>query len=202
MRFPNIPTEAYVPIGVVIGASIALLGVLFTQIFQRQTSREVEESKVRAARADLLIKEVNLKVSQLAADLGAASHSMAWLIWAANNGTLTKQRIDSYDQEMHLVLPKVLGDVVAVASLDERLGKVASVIAAELYDLDKRLGDICLLFLSNPAAAQSEFLNISPEVKKFWSETINNLSKAAHGQLQLILQAASFERGRGTLHHA
>jgi hypothetical protein len=188
MIFPNIPTDAYVPIGVVIGAFITLLGVFFTQFFGRKTARELEESKVRAARADLLIKEVNLKVSQLAADLGAASHSMAWLTWAANHGTLTEKRIESYDEEMHLVLPKVLGGIVAVASLDERLGKVANGIAKDLYNLDEKLGRICVLFSGDPAAAAAGFSNISPEVKKFWTETINTLSKAAHGQLQLILR--------------
>ena len=196
MSFPSIPTAAYVPIGVVIGAFIALLGVFFTQFFGRKTARELEESKVRAARADSLMKEVNLKVSQLATDLGAASHSMSWLTWAANHEILTKKRIESYDEEMHLVLPKVLGDVVAVASLDERLGKVANGIATDLYTLDARLGDICLLFHSDRDAARAEFINISPKVDRFWLETINNLSKAAHGQLQLILQAASSDRSQ------
>src|SRR5262249_28299218 len=104
------------------------------------------DRKVREARIDSLQKEVNLKVTQLAADLGEAGHSIAWLIWAAKNNILTKGRIKSYDAEMHILLPKVLGDFVAVASLHESLGEVASVIAKELYKLDKEIGEICLLF--------------------------------------------------------
>jgi hypothetical protein len=196
MSFSDIPKEVYAPIGVVIGAAIALLGVFFTQMFGRKSARELEESKVRAARIDSLTKELNLKVSQLAADLGSASHSMAWLIWAANHEILTEKRIESYDTEMHLVLPKVLGGVVSVASLDERLGTTADTIAKELYQLDAELGDICLLFVSDREAARVRFVDISPKVHKFWFNTINNLSKAALGELKLVLQTASFERSQ------
>jgi hypothetical protein len=81
----NIPEQAYVPIGVVIGAVIALVGVFVTQLIGRRTSREIEEKKIGAARLDLITKEVNTRVATLAANLGAAGHSMAWLVWAANN---------------------------------------------------------------------------------------------------------------------
>ena len=154
----------------------------------------MRRGKLRAVRLDALLKEINLKVSQLAADLTAASHSMAWLTWAANHEILTKEKVESYDAEMHVILPKVLGDVVAVAALDEELEEIADDIARELYQLDAELGDACILFAKDSASARALFIAVTPRVLNFWFETLKKLSVAARGKLKLFMEASAFNR--------
>src|SRR5262249_51146398 len=149
------PKEAYALIGTVLGAGITLAGVIFTgfvqPIFARQLEktridavRDLEERKLKAARQDALNKDIGLRVAQLTADLASAAHSMAWLTWAANRDVITRARIDSYDTEMHAVLTKLPGDVVAVAAVDEELGKLATKMADWIYRSDVEIGEACV----------------------------------------------------------
>jgi hypothetical protein len=72
MSWSDIPDKAYPMIGAVVGAVIALSGVLTTSFLGPRALRKIEESKLRAARQDALQKEVGLRIQQLAADLASA----------------------------------------------------------------------------------------------------------------------------------
>ena len=56
-------------------------------------SRKLEEGKLKAARQDVLNKEISIRMVQLTANLASAIHSMAWLTWSSNRDVLTQKKV-------------------------------------------------------------------------------------------------------------
>src|SRR5262249_7219120 len=151
---------------------------------------ELEEKKLKAARQDALNKEIGLRMVQLTTDLASAVHSMAWLTWSSNREMLTQAKIDSYDAEMHTVLPKISGDVVAIGALDAGLGQLANTLWRDVVRLDVEIGEACIGFANDPTDTKRLLQVLTPRVLNFEQETIQELAKATRGKGESLMDTS------------
>jgi hypothetical protein len=136
----TIPTEAYALIGALIGASITLATTWLTQ--RGQSS--LEERKIREARAQLIFKEKSEKVHQLAVDLSAIAYSFLWVTWNAEHGALDQNTLQQYWSEIQKLMPRLYGDYVLIAGLDDELGELAASLLDQADILDMSIGEATL----------------------------------------------------------
>ena len=136
----TVPSEAYALIGALIGAFITLAT---TWLAQRGQS-SLEERKIREARAQLIFKEKSEKVYQLATDLGAITYSFLWVTWSAELGALDQNTLKQYWDEVGRLMPRLYGDYVQIAGLDDELGRLARSLVDQADSLDTRIGEAAL----------------------------------------------------------
>jgi hypothetical protein len=179
-----LPKEAYALIGAISGAIIALAGSLLTLRGQRKTERV----KLSAGRGDMLYKELLSRVQQLASDIGAAAHSMAWLTWVANEGRASKQMLDEYNKEMHSVLPKLVGGQAAVASLDREIAVVTQELREQAYKLDAQIGQAGLNFESDPAGTNAALQQLYPAAVALERAISESLEGIMHAKKEAYLK--------------
>ena len=134
-------------------------------------------------------------MQSLSVDLATAAHSMTWLTWASNTTGLKAERIVSYDQEVHLALPKIMGGVVTVTALEADIGQKANEIALELYALDAEIGHACSAFETDPDATKAMIVNITPKVVAFETSLRTRLGDMAGEKSVKLLDAPIFDRG-------
>lgn len=121
---------------------------------------------------------------------------MCWIIWAATHDALTKDGIKAYDIEMHALLPKISGEVVSVAALDNDVYAVAKQMWNTLYSLDAEIGDACLTFENAPEPANAKFINVAPQVYDFEDAVLVKLAEVARAKTDLILDLSIFSKPR------
>ncbi len=98
----------------------------------------LESEKWRRAREDDLKKETRLAVADLTRKLALAAHSMVWLTWKATHrpSEFTREDIANYDEEMHRVIPDIVGAHAVVSALEPRLGDKLQPLTKRIYALD------------------------------------------------------------------
>ena len=197
MFLEGIPKEAYGLIGTLLGAIVGFSGTIATMLLAPRAQRKLEEGKLRAARQDALHKELLAKIQTFTVDLASAGHSMCWLTWATFHGALSKENILAYDKEMHIVLPKVSGGVVAIGTLDKTLAAQAREIADKLFKLDAEIGQACLEFDTDPKAARAKIIDLTQSAYDFETTFIYALGDAAREKSEGLLEAPLFARSRG-----
>jgi hypothetical protein len=120
-------------------------------------------------------KEARLAVAELAKNLGAASHSMAWLTWKSVHrpARLKVEDIDVYDQEVHALLPLVSGSLAVVSALSGHLYLRLEPFVNQLYKLDEEIAKAGTRYLEMPA----EGLKLLSEHHQFVSEFASELNR-------------------------
>ena len=102
--------------------AIALIGIISSAFVAWVTARltwRLELQRWKRARDDTLTADLRNGLQQLILTIASAAHAMCWLTWLANADPdkVTESRIDQYDNEMHKLLPQLLGQHALVASL-------------------------------------------------------------------------------------
>jgi hypothetical protein len=141
-----------------LGALVGLTGVVIGGLLTVLHQRRLEKDKALNARADALAKELAGAVQQLTISLASAVHSMCWLTWlaATRPDQLTQMKIDKYDDEQHVMLPKILGYLSTTAALDVKLYHTLRERVDEVFGLDAKIGEAGLSFKENPAASAAK----------------------------------------------
>ena len=91
---------------------------------------------------------------------------------------------------MHTILPKISGDVVAVAALDAELAALATKMAQTVYRLDVDIGEACVGFEAAPEHTKNSLRAITPIVLEFEQETIKDLAHAARQKGEALLNTS------------
>jgi len=105
----------------VLGALVEALAVIGGALLNNQRQARLEREKWLRGLSDAFANDLRAAVKELATELAKASHSMCWLRWLARHGPsrLTQERIDQYDTEMHVLLPRITGLHAVIAGMDQ-----------------------------------------------------------------------------------
>jgi len=130
-----------------IGAIVALVGGYLAGSRQSR----LEYKKWLRAREDDLAKEARLAVAEFTRKLATAIHSIVWLAWKARfrSAEITQQDISRYDEEMHNLIPEIVGTLAVISALNKELYERMNELAVELYKLDGQMA------LTTPALLDS-----------------------------------------------
>ncbi|HWM90997.1 MAG TPA: hypothetical protein VN493_09540 [Thermoanaerobaculia bacterium] len=130
--------------GTMLGAAIALAGVLFTGWLQAN----LEKRKWKRSKADELEKETRLATAELTRGIAAGIHAVAWCSWKARYepDDLKEKDFALYDREIKGIFPEIVGSRVVLAALDRTLHEQMTPFVKELYQLDKELAKASALF--------------------------------------------------------
>jgi hypothetical protein len=129
--------------------AIALIGVVSSAFVAWITARltwRLELQRWKRARDDVLTADLRNGLQQLILTIASSVHSMCWLTWLADTdpAKVTKARIDLYDDEMHKLLPQLLGQLALVASLRPQTYWIFKDLIDELFDADRSIGAAAL----------------------------------------------------------
>jgi hypothetical protein len=129
--------------------AIALIGVVSSAFVAWITARltwRLELQRWKRARDDVLTADLRNGLQQLILTIASSVHSMCWLTWLADTDPtkVTKARIDLYDDEMHELLPQLLGQLALVASLRPQTYWIFKDLIDELFDADRSIGAAAL----------------------------------------------------------
>ena len=138
----TVPSEAYALIGALIGAFITLAT---TWLAQRGQS-SLEERKIREARAQLIFKGKVGKSLPIGRPTLARSHTHSF----GSRGVLETRclgfpnTLKQYWDEVRRLMPRLFGDYVQIAGLDDELGRLAISLVDQADSLDTRIGEAAL----------------------------------------------------------
>ena len=160
------------PMGTVIAGLTALVGVVIGGLLTVWHQRQLEKDKAENARADALAKELAAAVQQLAISMASAVHSMLWLAWVAHArpDRLSQVRIDKYDDEQHVSLPKILGFLSTATALDTKIYAPLRKRVERIYGYDVAIAAAGLRFKDDPVGAAKELGALRDELIEFEHE--------------------------------
>ena len=123
----------------VLTALVALVGGYLSG--RRESGLEFE--KWLRTREDDLAKEARLAVAELVHKLASATHSIVWLTWKATERPFefTQQAVSTYDEEMHMLIPDIVGALAVISALDKdrRMYNTLAPLVSEFFVLDYKL---------------------------------------------------------------
>lgn len=90
----------------------------------------------------MLFKEKADKVHQFANDLGAAAYAFVLVTWNAKHNSLDKPSLERYWSDIRGIMPRLYGDSIILAALDDELGKVATSLIKQADELDVAIGEV------------------------------------------------------------
>jgi hypothetical protein len=135
--------------------------------------------KLRATRQRVLHKDFSQRFQSLANDLAAAAHCMCWFTWSATHDKINDEIVKTYDMEMHDILPKLLGDYISVAAVDEELGLISKKFVDHAHEVDEKIGTACLAYEGNQAEGMKQLKALDEEVSDFDDEVYDRLAEFA-----------------------
>jgi hypothetical protein len=167
---------------IIVPIVIALVGVLGSigagALAGRRQAR-LQRDAWRRETSDAFAAELRSTVKELTTKLAEAAHSMVWLCWSAKFGPdrLTQERIDQYDQEMHALLPEILGQHAVVAGMDRSVYLALSLLVRSVFEMDGTIGRAGLEFVpgeSESAKSLSEKYEDALDLESRLSKTVAN----------------------------
>lgn len=164
-------------IGEAIGALADLGGVLLSlrrneiakqkehdlEIHKLQHQLDLEREKLAASHQSLLDQETRAAIQSCTSQIASATHSMCWLLWVitVDEDRFNGERIAKYDEEMHRLLPEIMGLKTRIRAYDASTTKKISELSRDLEDLDARIGEACIAFLNEQEGSKDKLLNVS-----------------------------------------
>jgi hypothetical protein len=130
--------------------AVALIGVVSSAFVAWITARltwRLELQRWKRARDDVLTADLRNGLQQLILTIASSVHSMCYLTWVANAdpAKVTKSRIDLYDDEMHKLVPQLLGQHALLASLRPPTYWIFKDLIDEIFDADSSIGKAALI---------------------------------------------------------
>lgn len=130
----------------IVSLTVALVGAIAGLVGGYLAGRrqsQLEYKKWVRAREDDLAKEARLAVADFTRKLAAATHSIVWLAWKARFRPfeVRQQDISTYDEEMHKLIPEIVGTLVVISALNKELYDRMNPLAREFYELENLMAD-------------------------------------------------------------
>jgi hypothetical protein len=153
---------------VLIGAGIAafsgLTGALTTAYLGGWRQERLEANKRYWSLEDAKVKRLDDTFSQLTVKLASALHSMCWITWIAYEAParVTQEQVTAYDNEMHTILPEILGSWSQIASLSMEAHSLAEPAVRSVFRLDAEIGKVCLDIVDQQAKAAQALADLHP----------------------------------------
>lgn len=173
-------------IGAGIGAIAALCGVFLThrrsefarqkehelEIHKLQHQLDLEHEKLAASHKSLLDQETRTAIQSCVAQIASATHSMCWLLWmiTVDENRFTAQRVEKYDEEMHRLLPEIIGLIARIRAYDPDTAKRISKLSRKLEDLDARIGEACIEYLNAKDGWKNKLLELYGKTQEMYSK--------------------------------
>ncbi|TGE21609.1 hypothetical protein E5K00_15125 [Hymenobacter aquaticus] len=132
----------------VVAAIIGIAAGVISGVLSARYQSRIEHEKWQRALSDGFRSELRATVQQLTHKLSEAIHSMCWLTWQAEYGPekLTQERIDQYDEEMHRLLPQIIGLHAVLAGMDYEVFSQLRGIVDDALKQDAGIGYAHLAF--------------------------------------------------------
>lgn len=147
-------------IGAVIGACVVLVNSVITN--RHQLALEAE--KARLGKQAELSRELRSWIADVAHEMLSVQHSMEWVCWFAFRGaSIGKDMISSYQSEIHLHFPKLLGNLAVVASLNMGVYEKLASLAETLYGLDSHIAIAMLEHEKDPDELSRRLASLYPQ---------------------------------------
>lgn len=141
----------------VFSAIIGAIAGIVAGVLSGQRQARLEREKWLRDVSDTFTTELRSSVRELTTKLAEATHSMCWLCWLASFGAdrLTQNRVMQYDEEMHVLLPQIMGLHAVIAGMDYDVYLKLKPLVEQFFKLDARIGKAALDFVSdNPKSAE------------------------------------------------
>jgi hypothetical protein len=176
----------------VIAALIGIFGGCLAGFVTARLTWRHEGEKWRRAREDAASADLRAGVQQLILALASAVHSMCWLTWLAEKGPakMTAERIAAYDDELHKVLPQILGYHALVSSLRPQVYQRFNEFIEKVYITDQKIGAAALKCIPGVPASCQELAGFYPtsgeleaELKQLVRSLLANLTRLSEAEL-------------------
>ena len=133
--------------------------------------RLLERAKADWGRENAVASELRSHIAEVARQLLSIQHSMEWLSSATDSGgELTPGVMTNYHVEIHGAIPKLLGALASVASLDEPAYKRLSILADAVFALDSRLAEVLRGYLNSPFDTSQAVANLRSPITKLYKQ--------------------------------
>jgi hypothetical protein len=160
-------------IAATVGAVAGLVGGLIAAIAQRR----LESAKWPRGREDALASDLRTTISGLITNIASGLHSICWLTWDLDHrpGPLQPERIATYDADMHGLLPRLLGGVAAVATIDKETAVELRVFVENIIEIDYKIGVATLAIHDDPEGARAQLREQFSRAAALERELLSNL---------------------------
>lgn len=124
---------------------------------------QLEQAKWPMAREDALAAGFRDSLQALLLPILSAAHSICWITWFASEfpDELDQKKLDQYEDEMHVLLPKVSSALTLLSAHDAEAYELLKEHARKLYSLDAKIATTARqLFAAREAgSSDSDFLS-------------------------------------------
>lgn len=177
------PTVAAL-LGAAAGAMAALVGSIVTNLVTVRNERLRHEKAEHAA----YIAALREQAAGVFSAMFAIQHAINWVTWFAKNepSELDEARIRAYDDEVHAAMPKCLGLMTMVASLNLRVYEEIQASCEVIYELDRRVASA----LHNLGADREKALR---ELRDHWEHVVE-IEYTLPRQVAHVMNIAEAER--------
>lgn len=133
---------------VVIAAAVGAVAAVCGQTLQAWRQSSVERAKIELERTKLnhgqvasLHSEMRSTLQSAIQKMASATHSMCWLTWIGKEAPnrFSQRELTRYDEEMHGLLPEIIGLQARIASYTPELGTRFHELTSRIEDLDERI---------------------------------------------------------------
>ena len=165
-----------------VGAAIGATTVFISSYLTFRYQLRLEEKKSRIAREDALDKELRSYAAEVMREMFSALHSMAWIAWHAYKQMkldiplINDELISQYHQEIHSAVPRLLGHLAAVDSVDKRAYKELSDQWSELQKLEDRIANTLVKYQRLPDDSLRSLAEYHPEIMELYKSLPKNLA--------------------------
>lgn len=145
---------------VVIGATVGAVAAISGQMLQAWRQSKIEEAKLSLERAKLnhtqaatLHSEMRATMQTCIQKLASTTHAMCWLTWIAKESPkrFGDKQLQRYDDEMHLLLPEIIGLQARITSYAPDIGKRLLELTTKIEDLDSRIASASIAIIDGIA---------------------------------------------------
>jgi hypothetical protein len=135
-----------------IGALLGATAVLIKTRLDHRHEEVLEHIKSHLALQTNVSTELRAAISDVGREMMSLQHSMEWVCWLAQmDQDMTDEDISSiYSKEVHECIPKLLGYLAVVASLDKSLYEQLMALAQKLWELDEYIASAFVRYRESP----------------------------------------------------
>jgi hypothetical protein len=138
-------------IGAGIGAIAGLLGSIYSGWNQIRSQREMWLRERHGG----LIDSLRSQAADVAKNMFELQHSMEWICWGASTDpdSVNRDTISQYDEEVHQVIPKLLGSLAVTAMLRLDVYEKLNQLGDEIFAIESEIARAVRSFDESPGAS-------------------------------------------------
>lgn len=154
-------------LGAAIGGGLTLL----KSVVDGWSNRKLERAKADWVRENAVATELRSHIATVARELLSIQHSMEWLCSATDfGGELTPAVMENYHLEIHGAIPRLLGALAAVASIDESTYQNLSELADNVFGLDSKLAAALRGYLESPSLTSQAVAGLRAPIAELYKQ--------------------------------